>query len=173
MPATAEITETLIRDYINRAVTDVFQTTVGRQPVLRPQTPVGFRRQPGDGSDARPQVVGTVGFVGEINGLIYLHLDLAFARLCACHLRGMSDAELEQAGDGVINDAVGQLTNLAVGSFANGLGEAGYRCDLTTPSILLGRNFTIQLTSEAVRHIYFFDFAEHRMVADIQLKLGE
>lgn len=173
MPATAEITETLIRDYINRGVIDVFQTMLVCQPVLRQQTPVGFRRQPGDGSDLRPQVVGTVGFVGDINGLIYLHLDLALARLCACRLRGMNDAELEQAGDGVINDAVGQLTNMTVGRFTNGLGDAGYPCDLTTPSILLGRNFTIQLTSEAVRHIYFFDFAEHRLVADIQLKLGE
>lgn len=175
MPATAEITETLIRDYINRAVADVFKTMLGREPTFSTQEPRGpgapASTVPVDGH--RPQVVGTVGFIGDINGLIYLHLDLAFARLCTCHLLGMTEAELDEAGDEVINDAIGELTNMTVGGFKNGLCDAGYPCKLTIPSILRGSNFSIEPISSAVRHIYYFDCAEHRVVADILMKSDE
>jgi chemotaxis protein CheX len=173
MPATAEITETLIRDYINRAVTDVFKTMLGRVP--------SFSAQPGltPGTHAvepeghRPQVVGTVGFIGNINGLIYLHLDLGFARLCTCHLLGMTEAELDEAGDEVINDAIGELTNMTVGGFKNGLCDAGFPCMLTIPSILRGSNFSIEPISDAIRHIYHFECDEHRVVADILMKVED
>lgn len=173
MPATAEITETLIRDYINRAISDVFKTMLGREPTFSTQA----ARVEGEPLLApeghRPQVVGTVGFIGDVNGLIYLHLDLAFAKICTCHLLGMTEAELEEAGDEVINDAIGELTNMTVGSFKNGLCDAGYPCKLTIPSILRGSNFSIEPISSAVRHIYYFDCAEHRVVADILMKADE
>jgi chemotaxis protein CheX len=169
-----EITESLIRDYINRAVTDVFKTMLGRVPTFSAAADLVAGQAPKTaGVENRPQVVGTVGFIGEVNGLIYLHLDLAFARLCTCHLLGMTEAELEEAGDEVINDAIGELTNMTVGGFKNGLCDAGYPCKLTIPSILRGSNFSIEPISSAVRHIYYFDCAEHRVVADILMKADE
>ena len=173
MPATAEITETLIRDYINRAVTDVFKTMLGRVPTISLYEPPGQGEPLLSPDGHRPQVVGTVGFIGDINGLIYLHLDLGFARICTCSLLGMSEAELDEAGDEVINDAIGELTNMTVGGFKNGLCDAGYPCKLTIPSILRGSNFSIEPISSAVRHIYYFDCAEHRVVADILMKSDE
>src|SRR3954470_18766755 len=109
MPATVEITETLIRDYINRAVADVFKTMLGREPTFSTPVPRAEGESLLTPEGNRPQVVGTVGFIGDVNGLIYLHLDLAFARLCTCHLLGMTEAELDEAGDEVINDAIGEL----------------------------------------------------------------
>jgi chemotaxis protein CheX len=162
MPATADINETLVREYINRAISDVFKTMLGREPTFSAQAPrvEGEPLLAPDGH--RPQVVGTVGFIGAVNGLI-----------CTCHLLGMTDAELEEAGDEVINDAIGELTNMTVGSFKNGLCDAGYPCKLTIPSILRGSNFSIEPISSAVRHIYYFDCAEHRVVADILMKADE
>jgi chemotaxis protein CheX len=170
MPATVEITESLIRDHINRAIRDVFKTMLGREPSFcAPENQI--KGEPLIKSEPhRPQVVGTVGFIGDINGLIYLHLDLAFAKLCTCHLLGMNEPELDAAGDEVINDAIGELTNMTVGSFKNGLCDAGYPCKLTIPSILRGTNFSIEPISSAVRHVYFFDCAQHRVVADILMK---
>lgn len=173
MPVTAEITETLIRDYINRAVSDVFKTMLGRVPSFSAQEPLRGDEPLPSPEGHRPQVVGTVGFIGDINGLIYLHLDLGFARICTCHLLGMTEAELDEAGDEVINDAIGELTNMTVGGFKNGLCDAGYPCKLTIPSILRGSNFSIEPISSAVRHIYYFDCAEHRVVADILMKSDE
>src|SRR4051812_11006004 len=170
MPSTVEITESLIRDYINRAVTDVFKTMLGRVPTFSAAADSGAHMSRIVSTANRPQVVGTVGFIGDVNGLIYLHLDLGFARVCTCHLLGMSPAELEEAGDEVINDAIGELTNMTVGGFKNGLCDAGYPCMLTIPSILRGTNFSIEPISSAIRHVYHFDCEEHRVIADILMK---
>jgi chemotaxis protein CheX len=173
MPVIAEINETLIRSYINRAVSDVFKTMLGREPTFSVQAENAPGKPLRPVESPRPQVVGTVGFIGELNGLIYLHLDLAFARLCTCHLLGMTDAELEEAGDDVINDAIGELTNMTVGSFKNGLCDAGYPCKLTIPSIVRGSNFVIEPITSATRHIYYFDCQEHRVIADILFQKDE
>ena len=171
MPAiVAEITEALIRENINRAVKDVFKTMIGREPTSSDEPKLLKNRSLLVSDPQRPQVVGTVGFIGEANGLIYLHLDLGFAKTCTCHLLGMTEQELEAAGDEVINDAIGELTNMTVGSFKNGLCDVGYPCKLTIPSILRGTNFSIEPISSAVRHIYFFDCAQHRVIADILMK---
>jgi chemotaxis protein CheX len=88
-------------------------------------------------------------------------------------LLGMTDAELDEAGDEPVNDAVGELTNMTVGSFKNGLCDAGYPCMLTIPSILRGSNFCVEPISSAQRHIFRFDCAGHRVVTDILMKTGE
>ena len=175
MPAAAEINEPLIREYIIRAIGDVFKTMLGRVPAL-----VGSVPQPNGGAvpstpntERHLYVVGTVGFIGEVNGLVYLYLEESFARLCTCHLLGMTDPELTEAGDEVINDAIGELTNMTVGGFKNGLCDAGYPCKLTIPSILRGSNFSIEPISSATRHTYTFDSGGHKVVTDILLKTGD
>ncbi len=176
MPATEQITESLIRDNISRAVKHVFMTMLGREPTLTTaaSSPKEVAPTPSALPDgARPHVVGTVGFLGDVNGLIYLYIDLDFARLCTCHLLGMTSDELSEAGDEVINDAIGELTNMTVGSFKNGLNDSGYACMLTIPSILRGSNFTIEPIGAASRFTYHFDCSNHRLAADILLKLED
>lgn len=168
MPAATEINEPLIRDFITRAVTNVFKTMIGREPSVSADTDALIGK-PVPVTD-RPQIVGTVGFIGECNGLIYLHLDLAFARMCTRLLLGMNEVELDEAGDEVINDAIGELTNMTVGSFKNGLCDAGHPCKLTIPSILRGTNFSIEPISSVVRHSFYFSCGEHRLVAEILIK---
>ena len=175
MPAAAEINEPLIREYITRAVSDVFKTMLGRVPAFvgRTSQPTGTDAPATPNTSRRLYVVGTVGFIGEVNGLIYLYMEEPFARLCTCQLLGMSDAELEASGDEVINDAIGELTNMTVGGFKNGLCDAGYPCKLTIPSILRGSNFSIEPISSASRYTYTFDSGGHKVVADILLKAGD
>lgn len=178
MPAaTQEISEPLIRDNINRAVCDVFKTMLHRTASLgaaytaggADPHPVGVH---GD-ELAQPQVVGTVGFLGEVNGLIYLYFEGAFAKHCTGHMLGMTEAEVDEAGEEVINDAIGEITNMTVGSFKNGLSDHGYPCKLTIPSILRGRNFCVEPISDSQRFIYTFETEGQRLVADILLKVGE
>ena len=179
MPAaTQEISEPLIRQNITRAVRDVFKTMLRRTvslnaayaPVTNDAHPLGA---PGDQLASSPQVVGTVGFLGEINGLIYLYFDGGFARHCTSHLHGLPEKDIERAGEEVINDAIGEITNMTVGSFKNGLSDQGYPCKLTIPSILRGRNFCIEPISDSQRFIYVFETEGQRLVADILLKCGD
>lgn len=173
MPAAAEISENLICDYINRAVTEVFKTMTRRAPTFagRMQDKHG---RPHLATDPNcPQIVGTVGFIGELNGLVNLHFDAAFARLCACQMLGLSERELDAAGPDVLNDAIGELTNMTVGGFKNGLCDLGYPCKLTIPSILRGTGISVQPLSSVVWHVYLFECSGHRLYADIQIKSDE
>lgn len=177
MPATQEISESLIRENITRAVGDVFKTMLNRSAQLHAaagdaSANASWPPIPVEG-ECIPQVVGTVGFIGDANGLIYYYLPVPFARLVTCHLLGMTEAELEEAGDEVINDAIGELTNMTVGSFKNGLCDAGFPCKLTIPSILRGSNFCIEPISSAQRYIYSFESGGHKIVTDILLKTGD
>jgi chemotaxis protein CheX len=177
MPVQLEINEALIHQYIKRAVGDVFKTMLGYEAILTkgteqsadvPWPPLHSGRE-----SAKPHVVGTVGFLGDVNGLIYFYLPLDFARICTRHLLSMTEEEMTEAGDEVINDAIGEMTNMTVGGFKNSLCDAGYLCKLTIPSILCGSSFCIEPISDASRHIYHFDCQGHRIVADILMKVGD
>lgn len=179
MPATTQdISEALIRENINRAVCDVFKTMLRREVELKEahvsggpeECPPSLRDE---NLAAKPQVVGTVGFLGDISGLIYLYFEGDFAKHCTCHMLGMEPPEVDEAGEEVVNDAIGEVTNMTVGSFKNALSDKGYLCKLTIPSILRGSNFCIEPISDSQRFIYAFDSEGQRLVADILLKCGE
>ncbi|EIQ00321.1 putative inhibitor of MCP methylation, CheC [Opitutaceae bacterium TAV1] len=167
MPAIQDINETIFQETITRAVQEVFRTMVGHAAELA-----------GTAEDRRlkslsihgPQVVGTVGFIGDINGLIYLYLGAAFARKVSASLLGMTLEELDVAGDEVVNDAIGELTNMTVGTFKNQLCDRGYPCRLTIPSILRGSNFSIEPISSTTRRVYRFTIDGHLLVADLLMK---
>ena len=176
MPATQEISETLIRENISRAVGDVFKTMLGRPAdlcVLAQAAQSHWTAVPAEGENVVSQVIGTVGFLGDVNGLIYLYLDVPFARLATCQMLGMTEQEIDESGDEVINDAIGELTNMTVGSFKNGLSDAGFPCRLTIPTILRGSNFSIEPIAEVQRFIYKFQSAGQSIVTDILIKIGE
>jgi chemotaxis protein CheX len=164
MPAVAQISETLIREMITRAVGNVVKTMLGHPVLLRDSGPECLPKL-----SAR-QVVGTVGFVGDASGLIHLFLGEAFAIQCTRQVLGLSEFEIRSAGDSVVNDAVGELTNMVAGSFKSALCDAGYPCKLAIPSILRGHNFCIERLSSALRHVYHFECGEHSVIADIIVK---
>lgn len=174
MPATQEISESLIRENINRAIGEVFKTMLGREADMCVLTDKSQGWPPAaDGEVSMPQIVGTVGFLGDVNGLIYLYLDVPFARVATSQMLGLSDQEIDEAGDEVVNDAIGELTNMTVGSFKNGLSDAGFPCKLTIPTILRGSNFSIEPIADVQRYIYKFQSAGQGIVTDILIKTGE
>jgi len=170
MPAVEEISESLIRENITRAVADVFKTMMGRSAAPKAAGPGAAPETPGI---SPAQVVGTVGFIGDVNGLVYLYLDESFANQCTSQILGMSPFELQTRGEGIVNDAIGELTNMVVGSFKNALCDAGYPCKLTIPSIMRGRNFCIQSTRMAERRSYRFTSGGHDVVTDIIIRSGD
>jgi chemotaxis protein CheX len=175
MPALQEISDTLIRDQIVRAVVDVFKTMLS-EPVTLNTDPAQQNVWPplaGAAESAKPYVAGMVGFLGDINGLIYVYLPEPFADLCTGKLLGMTPAELKESGVETVNDAVGELTNMIVGVFKNGLCDFGYACKLTIPSIMRGSNFAVELKRPSARHVFVFDSHGHRIVADILMKTDE
>ena len=113
-----------------------------------------------------------VGFIGGFNGLLYFYLPEKFARIVTSHMLGMKESEVMTEGEEVVNDAIGELTNMTVGVFKNSLaiGPVLPPHDSFDPS---GLEFTIEPISSANRYIFYFDCSGYRLVANILMKSGD
>lgn len=168
MPAVnSPITDQVIRDCIIRSVQGVFRTMAGHD--------AAFIEQASPESITLPlpatQVVASVGFVGAIDGLIYLCLSEDFAKIASSRILGMTTDEVTMHGDDVIHDAIGEITNMTVGGFKNTLCDMGFPCKLTLPAIVRGHKLSIAAIKSATRYIFHFDCEGHRVTTDLQIKI--
>lgn len=115
-------------------------------------------------------LAGTVGFIGRMTGIIYIFMDLPLATRTTCRLLGLQPDEIESEGHETVNDAIGELTNMIVGTFKNDLSNKGYECRMTIPSILRGSNYSIEPAEVALRRIYKFDCEGSAFVLDILMR---
>ncbi len=173
MPTIDSISEDIFQETMNRAVQDVFRTMLSSSANLVHGSGAASSdgapwKHPVDLSGA--QIVGTVGFIGDISGLIYLYFSADFSKFVASQMLGMSLQEVEASGDEVVNDAIGEITNMTVGGFKNQLCDQGFPCRLTIPSILRGSNFSIEPVSGATRRTYTFEVQGHHLVTDLLMK---
>lgn len=168
MVPNAPITDDLIHKSIIRAVQNVCSTMLKQTAGFVEKTSEPTPNGPTD----QPHVFGCVGFLGKIDGMVYLCISDDFAVNAASNILGISPAEVRAEGDAVIKDVIGEITNMTVGGFKNALCDQGYTCKLTLPTIVRGNNLAVAAMKSATRHIFHFDCGGHRLVADIQLKLG-
>lgn len=162
-----QITDHVIQDCIVRAVQSVFRTMMGQEATFVSQVPA----EPTTIPLMPSQIIGSVGFIGGANGLIYLCLSEDFAKIASSRILGMTASEVEMHGTEVVHDAIGEITNMTVGGFKNTLCDLGFPCKLTLPAIVRGNNLSIASIKSAQRYVYHFDCSGHQIVADIQIKL--
>lgn len=120
-----------------------------------------------------PIIASAVGFIGTVNGVLYLYFSEAFAKDLACNFLGMNMEELEEEGPEVVSDSLGELANMTAGTFKNQMCDKGFNCKLTIPSILRGQNFTIESTSSVLRKVYRFKVKDTVFAVDLLMKPGE
>lgn len=115
-------------------------------------------------------IAGTVRFVGNLTGVIHVFMDLPMALKFTSRLLSMSRDEIEAEGHETVNDAIGELTNMIVGSFKNDLSNKGLQCQMTIPSILRGSNYTVEPAEGALRRIFKFDCEGSSFLIDALIK---
>ena len=115
-------------------------------------------------------ITGTVGFIGKMTGIIYIFMDLPLAMNATCRMLDLEPEDIESEGHETVNDAIGEMTNMIVGTFKNDLSNKGYECRMTIPSILRGSNYTIEPAEAALRRIYKFDCEGSSFVIDILMR---
>jgi chemotaxis protein CheX len=175
MPDTALPTspvDTLLAEMMIDAVEKVFGTMVRRKVVLTRQfiSDRGHAAAPDlEGGDF-PVVVGTVGFIGKTNGVIYLYLPEPLAIGLACDMLGLESTDLGAGDAETVNDAIGELTNMVVGTFKNQLCDRGLDCHLTIPSILRGSRFRVQPVANATRRVFEFETGGSRFLSDVLIE---
>jgi chemotaxis protein CheX len=151
------------------AVATVFQTMAQRGVHL-----LGHQHTPGPHAalhelsrDHGPVVVGSVGFVGRANGLVYLYLSETLARQLTCEILGLSAADLAREGFDLVKDAIGELTNIVAGTFKNQLCTQGLSCHLTIPTVEHGPPFAAEAMTNSSRWALEFETQGARFVADV------
>lgn len=83
-----------------------------------------------------------IAFSGKATGYAGLRLPHASATHAAGKLLGMTPEEVAESG--VLDDAMGELTNIVVGNFKSNLCDAGLNCKLTPPKITRTSEFKLQ-----------------------------
>ncbi len=142
------------------AVTSVFATMLDF-PVVR--EPLGTLISAGE-----PHIAGSVGFTGTVTGVVFVYSSTRFANRMTQGLLGLK--KHEPSGDEMVNDAMGEITNMVVGSLKSRFADRGMTCDLTIPSILRGGHFTIEPTSTSRRRICTFQCDGSQVVVEVLLK---
>ncbi|WP_404422335.1 chemotaxis protein CheX [Nibricoccus sp. IMCC34717] len=167
------ISNDTFRETIDRAIKDVFRTMVSLQASPAP----GGETNGCDGLPLQKAVVlkghrvlGNVGFQGDLNGMLGLCFDTAFANSVTGKMLGMTDAEVTEAGNEVTNDTIGELTNMAAGAFKNQLADRGHPCKLTIPAIVRGDDLAFEPHQGAVRRVYRYDLGGQYVYIDFQIK---
>jgi chemotaxis protein CheX len=159
------ISETLVQNCTTRAVQNVCRTMLRREAIL--QLTESQPMAPGT-----CQLMASVGFVGEISGVVFLCMQDDFASFAICQILGLEPGDAEVNDPEVIRDAIGEIANMTVGGFKNQLCDAGFPCRLTLPTIFRGTNLHVSTLKETTRHVFEFRCAGHALIADIQLKAG-
>jgi CheY-specific phosphatase CheX len=131
-----------MEDMIKSAANEVFATMLNMS--------VTFEHPDIQMQDSQTHVAGAVGFTGKFNGVIYLYSNLEFARKMTCCLLGLTDDQIE--GNEMINDVVGELTNMHAGHLKSRLSDRGQSCVITIPAVVSGRDFRIEPVSGAERY---------------------
>lgn len=83
-----------------------------------------------------------IGFSGKAEGEVFLRMSLESARLIGTRVLGLGEDENFSAEE--INDAIGELLNIATGNFKSNLCDAGLDCRLSTPSLTRNSEFTVR-----------------------------
>jgi chemotaxis protein CheX len=145
---------------LRTAVNEVFSTMVGLDLQPRPSADCTFNGQ--------PQIASSIGFTGQLTGVVYLYTTIRFAHHLTRHLLRLTD--LEPATEEMVNDAMGELANMVVGHFKSRLTDRGIPCVMTIPSIVRGSQFGIEPVSQTEVQRLGFHHATHFLVVEALLR---
>ena len=145
---------------IESSVQEVFSTMLNIQPRSEPRSAAL--------PSSEQHVAGSVGFIGRLSGVVYLYCTNSFARCITCGLLGIEEKDIE--GDEMVNDAIGEMANMVVGHLKSRLADRGMPCVLTIPSIVRGRNFSIEPVSNTQTKVFLFQCNTHQLLVEVLIR---
>ncbi len=149
-----------LESLLQSAAVTVFSTMLN----FKPQ----FVNAEGEFFNGEEHVAGAVGLTGAFDGMIYIYSSASFARRMACGVLSMTDAEL--GGNEMVNDVMGELTNMVAGHIKSKMDNAGTSCVMTVPSVVRGKDFRIVPVSGGVRKSIYLRCDGGMVLLDALLK---
>ena len=145
---------------LKSAATEVFRTMLNFQ--------LDFEAMQSPSLDGHPHVARAVGFTGNFNGVVYLYCTGTFARQITGTLLGLSVDHT--GGDEMVNDAMGELTNMLAGHIKSRLCDRGRPCSITIPTVVRGRDFRIEPVNGAEKRAIWVVCSKNRVLLEILMK---
>lgn len=149
-----------IRELLHGGVSEVFNTMLALEVCPAPLQDLA--------PEGEVLVVGSVGFVGDVNGIVYLHVADSLARKLTSYMLGLPEEEID--GDEMVNDAIGELCNMIVGAAKSQLCDTGSACVLTIPSIVRGRDFNIEQAGSDDRRLLGFRCGDAHLLVELVMR---
>ncbi len=162
----SSISTELLDSAVGQALAHVFRILVNQPIRLVESAQALDPALPGPGI----QIMGCVGFLGDIDGVIHLRFTEAFAEIASGHILGMTPEEVKAEGFDQLKDSIGELCNMSVGTFKNRLCDLGLSCKLTLPTVVRGENLHVPSVKGTTRRIYHFETLGRPLLADLQIK---
>ncbi len=144
-----------------QAVQDVFRNMLSLE--ITPEPPVVASEE-----DDKIQIIGSVGFVGDATGIICIYTDVKLAITITSRMLGIAESEVDS--DEMVNDAIGELSNMVAGFVKSHLCDGGLPCVLTIPSIVRGQKLSVEGSGDITRHVIGFKNCQYHFSVEILLK---
>lgn len=125
-----QLTQQLIHD-----VKEIFGTMVGLEDLLNLPVPID------PVSNFKDCISALVGLAGVHNGLVSLHMPVEQALNATSNMLGMAVTEVNDD----VNDAMGEIANMIAGSFKQHLSKSGVDIQISTPSVVHGKEYIISI----------------------------
>ncbi len=174
MDTVLSIPNTEIEDLVVKAVEKVFSTMLSTEAKFENSFELdcdeNSKKQSPVLDTTEPLVVSAVGFIGAINGVLYLHMEEKLARKLTAQMLDMVDSDTMD--NDTVNDVLGELANVIAGTFKNQLCDMGYNCRMTIPSIIRGNQFSIETPTEVMRRVFRFTVFGTTFMGDLVMKSG-
>ena len=117
--------------------------------------------------DPDGQIVGSVGFIGQATGFIYLYSGVAFGRSITSKMLGLTETEVDNE---MINDAFGEVCNMVVGSVKSQLCDRGWPCVLSLPSVMRANTLRIESVGDVKRILLGFRAGTQQLMVEVTVK---
>lgn len=164
-----DISDQELNKLTSSALSSVFETMLGNEVDFRGSADYSGQKAPFPdlgGAEKNMIFVGSVGFVGSVNGVIYLYMKSNFAESSAQKITGLDEEDVDFE---IVSDVCGEMTNIFAGGFKNALADLGYNSVLTIPTVLSGDELYIS-TLGVVKHLrHNFTSKDEEIVADLVL----
>jgi chemotaxis protein CheX len=149
-----------VSSFLDTSVCEVFTTMLTM--FAQPANPRDFH------ATGETLVIASVGFTGEPNGVISICVTAAFARTLAARMLGITQEKMD--GDEMTNDAIGELSNMIVGSVKSRLCDEGHSCALTIPSVKRVQDFRFTTSNGPNQRILGFQCGEDQILMELLMK---
>jgi flagellar motor switch protein FliN len=149
-----------IRTHIIDSIVETFNTTVSMEIEVSDSEPPDMT--------AISRMLSAVDFVGNINGLINIHVTQSMATLMMATMLGIEPEELED--DGEIKAMLAEISNTVGGNLKSALNDAGYPCVISTPSLTCGADFSIKSSDMERFERFVFSYKEELIFVEVGIK---